>query len=65
MHPLAIMATVVTAVLPTRSASSPAATQPIPPTAITQKAIRLAADSEPDLISKASARKTGTQVHIA
>ena len=65
MHPLAIMATDVTVVLPTRSASSPAATQPRPPTAMTTKAIRLAVSSEPDLVSSAWARNTGAHVHIA
>jgi hypothetical protein len=60
------MAAMVTVVRPSRSATMPATTQPMPPAATTRKAAKeaRAGSVSPDA-AKLAARKSGSHVHIA
>ena len=63
--PLTAIAVIVSAVRPTRSASRPATTLPIPPTPTTRNAARLAvAGSSVPAAAKLAAKNAGIQVHI-
>ena len=55
----------VMTVLPSRSARTPATMLPVPPMAITPKAMMLASSEDPERDLRVSTRKIGTHVHMA
>jgi hypothetical protein len=66
LEPETAMAAMVSVVRPSRSASAPAATQPMAPAATTRNATPLApaAGTSPEM-ARLAAMKAGTQVHMA